>query len=114
MFDGVDGPVDASEREPQGQNNELQQHRQQLVAIIDRALDRGFVIKARTDVPVLGIDEALTIEAGAFVASIETCLRYAEAIVKTACPALPPPSRDEQAEAGSTAFDRSPTGLIDR
>jgi hypothetical protein len=57
-----------------------------LVGVI---LDKGIVIDAWARVSVLGL-ELLTIEARAVVASVETYLRYAEAIARTSLAAAPP------------------------
>jgi hypothetical protein len=50
-----------------------------LVEVIDRILDKGIVIDAWVRVSLIGI-EILTVEARVVVASVETYLRYAEAI----------------------------------
>jgi hypothetical protein len=57
-----------------------------LVEVIDRILDKGVVIDAWVRVSLVGI-ELLTIEARAMVASVETFLRYAEAVGLTAAAA---------------------------
>jgi hypothetical protein len=54
-----------------------------LVEVIDRILDKGIVIDAWVRVSLVGI-EILAIEARAVVASVETYLKYAEAIGLTA------------------------------
>jgi hypothetical protein len=54
-----------------------------LVEVIDRILDKGVVIDAWVRVSLVGI-ELLTIEARMTVASVETFLRYAEAVGLTA------------------------------
>jgi hypothetical protein len=50
-----------------------------LIDVLDRVLDKGIVIDAWVRVSVVGID-LITIEARVTVASIETYLKYAEAI----------------------------------
>lgn len=50
-----------------------------LVEVIDRILDKGIVIDAWVRVSLVGI-ELLAIEARVVVASVETYLKYAEAI----------------------------------
>jgi len=50
-----------------------------LVEVIDRILDKGVVIDAWVRVSLVGI-EILAIEARVVVASVETYLKYAEAI----------------------------------
>jgi len=57
-----------------------------LVEVIDRILDKGVVIDAWVRVSLVGI-ELLTIEARVTVASVETFLRYAEAVGLTAAAA---------------------------
>ena len=54
-----------------------------LVEVIDRILDKGIVVDAWIRVSLVGI-ELLAIEARVFVASVETYLKYAEAIGLTA------------------------------
>lgn len=62
-----------------------------LAEVLDVILDKGIVIDAWARVSVVGI-EILTIEARVVVASVDTYLRYAEAIGLTAL-AAPPPSQ---------------------
>jgi hypothetical protein len=59
-----------------------------LVEVIDRILDKGIVIDAWVRVSLVGI-ELLAIEARVVVASVETYLKYAEAIGLTASAAAP-------------------------
>ena len=54
-----------------------------LVEVIDRILDKGVVIDAWVRVSLVGI-EYFAIEARVVVASVETYLKYAEAIGLTA------------------------------
>ncbi len=54
-----------------------------IVEVIDRVLDKGVVVDAWVRVSLVGI-EILAIEARAVVASVETYLKYAEAIGLTA------------------------------
>ena len=54
-----------------------------LVEVIDRILDKGIVVDAWARVSLVGI-ELLTIEARVVVASVDTFLKYAEAIGLTA------------------------------
>jgi len=54
-----------------------------LVEVIDRVLDKGVVVDAWVRVSLVGI-EILAIEARVVVASVETYLKYAEAIGLTA------------------------------
>lgn len=57
-----------------------------LGEVIDRILDKGIVVDAWARVSLVGI-EILAIEARATVASVETFLKYAEAVGLTAQPA---------------------------
>jgi hypothetical protein len=54
-----------------------------LAEVIDRILDKGMVIDAWAKVSLVGI-ELLSIEARVVIASVETYLKYAEAIGLTA------------------------------
>ncbi len=54
-----------------------------LVEVIDRILDKGVVIDAWARVSLVGI-EILAIEARIVIASVETFLKYAEAVGLTA------------------------------
>ncbi|MDO8743936.1 MAG: gas vesicle structural protein GvpA [Candidatus Brocadiaceae bacterium] len=57
-----------------------------LVEVIDRILDKGIVIDAWARVSLVGI-ELLAIEARVVVSSVETFLKYAEAVGLTAAEA---------------------------
>lgn len=54
-----------------------------LAEVVDRILDKGIVIDAFARVSLVGI-ELLSVEARVVVASVDTYLRYAEAIGLTA------------------------------
>ncbi len=54
-----------------------------LVEVVDRILDKGVVIDAWARLSLVGI-ELLAIEARVVVASVETFLKYAEAVGLTA------------------------------
>ncbi|MGB0523944.1 MAG: gas vesicle structural protein GvpA [Flammeovirgaceae bacterium] len=54
-----------------------------LAEVVDRVLDKGIVIDAWARVSLVGI-ELLAVEARVVVASVETYLKYAEAIGLTA------------------------------
>ena len=54
-----------------------------LVEVVDRILDKGVVVDAWARVSLVGI-ELLAVEARAVVASVETWLKYAEAVGLTA------------------------------
>jgi len=59
-----------------------------LAEVVDRILDKGIVIDAWAKVALVGI-ELLSIEARVVIASVETYLKYAEAIGLTAAAAAP-------------------------
>jgi hypothetical protein len=59
-----------------------------LAEVIDRILDRGVVIDAFARVSLVGI-ELLSIEARVVIASVDTWLKYAEAVGLTATAAAP-------------------------
>jgi len=75
-----------------------------LIDVLDRVLDKGIVIDAWVRVSLVGID-LITVEARVVVASIDTYLRYAEAMGITAPVARPPlaaaPQREEFSPAPS-------------
>jgi len=54
-----------------------------LVEVVDRILDKGIVVDAWARVSLVGI-ELLTVEARVVVASVDTFLKYAEAVGLTA------------------------------
>ena len=54
-----------------------------LAEVVDRILDKGIVIEAWAHVSLVGI-EVLSIEARVVVASVDTFLKYAEAVGLTA------------------------------
>jgi gas vesicle structural protein len=63
-----------------------------LIDVLDRVLDKGIVIDAWVRISLVGID-LITIEARVVVASIDTYLKYAEAVGLTPVvsrPALTP------------------------
>ena len=59
-----------------------------LAEVVDRILERGIVIDAFVKVALVGI-ELLTVEARVVIASVETYLKYAEAIGLTHLAAAP-------------------------
>ena len=60
-----------------------------LVDVLDRVLDKGIVIDAWVRVSLVGID-LITVEARVVVASIDTYLKYAEAVGQVSTQARPP------------------------
>jgi hypothetical protein len=63
-----------------------------LIDVLDRVLDKGIVIDAWVRVSLVGID-LITVEARVVVASIDTYLKYSEA-VGTVAPASKPAVMD--------------------
>jgi len=67
-----------------------------LVDVLDRVLDKGIVIDAWVRVSLVGID-LITVEARVVVASIDTYLKYAEAVSQVSTvsrPVLDAPSEE--------------------
>jgi hypothetical protein len=59
-----------------------------LAEVVDRILDKGVVVDIWAKVSLVGI-ELLSVEARIVIASVETYLKYAEAIGLTATAAAP-------------------------
>jgi hypothetical protein len=82
-----------------------------LIDVLDRILDKGIVIDAWVRISLVGID-LITVEARIVVASIDTYLRYAEAMGITAPVARPPssiaPARREELTTGEVIVERHP------
>lgn len=78
----------AVERTPSGSS---------LIDVLDRVLDKGIVIDAWVRVSLVGID-LVTVEARVVVASIDTYLKYSEAVGITS-----PVSRPREVGAGEGA-----------
>ena len=83
-----------------------------LIDVLDRVLDKGIVIDAWVRISLVGID-LITIEARVVVASIDTYLKYAEAVGLTPAvsrPALTPsvaePLEDETRRRVSVEVER--------
>jgi hypothetical protein len=68
--------------------------------VLDRVLDKGIVIDAWVRVSLVGID-LVTVEARVVVASIDTYLKYSEAVGITA-----PVSRPREVGAGDADMER--------
>jgi hypothetical protein len=67
---------------------ERQQGGTSLIDVLDRVLDKGIVIDAWVRVSLVGID-LITVEARVVVASIDTYLKYSDAIGGAAAAARP-------------------------
>ena len=81
----------AVERSPSGSS---------LIDVLDRVLDKGIVIDAWVRVSLVGID-LVTVEARIVVASIDTYLKYSEAVGITSSM-----SRPREVSAGSDEMER--------
>jgi gas vesicle structural protein len=71
-----------------------------LIDVLDRVLDKGIVVDAWVRISLVGID-LITVEARVVVASIDTYLKYAEAVGLTPAvsrPALTPASEPLEGE----------------
>jgi gas vesicle structural protein len=102
---------------------ERQQGGTSLIDVLDRVLDKGIVIDAWVRVSLVGID-LITVEARVVVASIDTYLKYSEAVGAAAAAARPTleqaRSYDEiaaenaalraQLDSGTTSVARAPAG----
>src|ERR1700736_468428 len=89
-----------------------------LIDVLDRILDKGIVIDAWIRVSLVGID-LITVEARVVVASIDTYLRYAEALGITSTAARPgtmPPSTGGSIGSGGMSGTPSsaPAGAAER
>jgi hypothetical protein len=72
-----------------------------LIDVLDRVLDKGIVIDAWVRVSLVGID-LITVEARVVVASIETYLKYSEAVGQL--PPVSKPAALEPARASDTVL----------
>jgi gas vesicle structural protein len=79
-----------------------------LVDVLDRVLDKGIVIDAWVRVSLVGID-LITVEARVVVASIDTYLKYAEAVGQ-----VPTVSRPALEAATPAEVLTTDTVLLDR
>lgn len=77
-----------------------------LIDVLDRVLDKGIVIDAWVRVSLVGID-LITVEARVVVASIDTYLKYSEAVgtvAPVAKPAFEAPTSTEAVMAENAAL----------
>jgi gas vesicle structural protein len=85
-----------------------------LIDVLDRVLDKGIVIDAWVRISLVGID-LITVEARVVVASIDTYLKYAEAVGLTPAvsrPAMGPAAAEPLAD--DTAARRRVTLDVER
>jgi hypothetical protein len=69
-----------------------------LIDVLDRVLDKGIVIDAWVRISLVGID-LITVEARVVVASIDTYLKYADAVGLTGLVSRPQLTSAEEEEA---------------
>jgi len=82
-----------------------------LIDVLDRVLDKGIVVDAWVRISLVGID-LITVEARVVVASIDTYLKYAEAVGLT--PAVSRPAMTAGPEIGEEELRRRVTTETDR
>ena len=70
-----------------------------LIDVLDRVLDKGIVIDAWVRISLVGID-LITVEARVVVASIDTYLKYADAVGLTGLVSRPTLTEGEAEEEG--------------
>jgi hypothetical protein len=78
-----------------------------LIDVLDRILDKGIVVDAWVRISLVGID-LITVEARVVIASIDTYLKYAEAVGITGTVARP--TIGPGGEGGGTPGAATPTG----
>src|SRR5579875_2057790 len=87
-----------------------------LIDVLDRVLDKGIVIDAWVRISLVGID-LITVEARVVVASIDTYLKYADAVGLTglvARPQLTPGEEVEVVEEAEPVVARRPRVAVRR
>ncbi len=80
-----------------------------LIDVLDRVLDKGIVIDAWVRISLVGID-LITVEARIVVASIDTYLKYADAVGLTGLVSRPQlgPGEEEEEEVTTVETIRRP------
>jgi gas vesicle structural protein len=78
-----------------------------LIDVLDRVLDKGIVIDAWVRISLVGID-LITVEARVVVASIDTYLKYADAIGLTGLLSRPQLGPGTESELGVEPVRRVP------
>jgi hypothetical protein len=78
-----------------------------LIDVLDRILDKGIVVDAWVRISLVGID-LITVEARVVIASIDTYLKYAEAVGITSTVARP--SIGPDSGASGTLNTGTPSG----
>jgi gas vesicle structural protein len=72
-----------------------------LIDVLDRILDKGIVVDAWVRISLVGID-LITVEARVVIASIDTYLKYAEAVGITPTVSRPALGPGESSMSGGT------------
>jgi len=78
-----------------------------LIDVLDRVLDKGIVIDAWVRISLVGID-LITVEARVVVASIDTYLKYADAVGLTGLVARPQLTEEPGVEVETVETVRRP------
>ena len=78
-----------------------------LIDVLDRVLDKGIVIDAWVRISLVGID-LITVEARVVVASIDTYLKYADAVGLTGLVSRPQLGPGEEEEITTVEATRRP------
>ena len=79
-----------------------------LIDVLDRILDKGIVVDAWVRISLVGID-LITVEARVVIASIDTYLKYAEAVGITSTVARP--TLTEGGGGGTPSGSATPAGV---
>lgn len=79
-----------------------------LIDVLDRVLDKGIVIDAWVRISLVGID-LITVEARIVVASIDTYLKYADAVGLTGLVSRPQLGTEEVEEITTVETTRRPS-----
>jgi hypothetical protein len=79
-----------------------------LIDVLDRILDKGIVVDAWVRISLVGID-LITVEARVVIASIDTYLKYAEAVGITSTVARP--ALDSSSGISTTASSATPSTI---
>jgi len=80
-----------------------------LIDVLDRILDKGIVVDAWVRISLVGID-LITVEARVVIASIDTYLKYAEAVGITGTVARPALGPGEGGSGTPTSGTTTPAG----
>lgn len=92
----------AMERKPAGRMQGGGAGLSNLAELVERILDKGIVIDAWVSVSLIGI-EVLSVQARVVVASVDTYLKYAEALAQTALTAQPQAAQARQSRVPQDA-----------